>query len=219
LMAWPEARTDVTTLEGADAFGRGWDAQLLASAAVSYADAFQGQAAVVSWGGVAAGLAYSTRNVFPHRKTRALVELNAGAAVGLLTAGNGPRFRTLGVLELRAPVTSLALYGAALGLGSRYPLVAMGDGFAVGVFGGRAYFALDDTGVRFYGWDVEVLDYVLGTSGQVTAAARTGFLDNELRLRLGMRSRDPRIALDSWSGGGFVVSAELNSGFFSSVFR
>jgi hypothetical protein len=142
-----------------------------------------------------------------------------GAAVGTLAAGGGPRFRTLAIAELRAPATSLLLYLSAMATRSRYPLALTGDGVNFGVLGGRGYFAVDSDGLRFYGWDAEFLDVVLGDSGQVTAAARTGFLDNELRMRIGVRSRDPSVHLPSMFGGAWVTSIEVNSGFFSSLFK
>ncbi|HYP89493.1 MAG TPA: hypothetical protein VEQ59_15100 [Polyangiaceae bacterium] len=219
LMAWPDAQTDVTTLEGADAFGRGLDHQVVASIGASYTGWLKDSATLTTWGGLGTGLAFSATNVFPYRKTRALLEANVGVAVGTLVAGTGPRFRTLGVAEIRAPVTTLLCYGGAILLGSRYPVALVGDRTTFGLLGGRLYLELDGAGARVEGWDVEFLEFVLGDSGQVTAAARSGFLDREVRFRLGVRSADPSVRLGDRSRDLWVISSEFNSGFFTSLFK
>lgn len=219
LMAWPEAQADVTTLQGADAFARGMNLQVLTGLALSLSDPWRDSRSLSSWGGVGAGLAFNAEGVFPYRKTRALVELNAGVSVGYLVAGQGPTFRTLGVTELRVPLTTGFCYLAGWLFRTRAPLSLVGDRFAIGLFGARAYWALDAEGTRINGWDAEVINIVLGSGGQATAAAQSGLLDNELRFRVGVRANDTAQALPDFLGDVFTFSTELNSGYFTSVLR
>jgi shikimate 5-dehydrogenase len=60
---------------------------------------------------------------------------------------------------------------------------------------------------------------VLGSGGQATAAAQSGLLDNELRFRVGVRANDTAQKLPDFLGDVFTFSSELNSGYFTSVFR
>ncbi len=219
LMAWPEAQADVTTLQGADAFARGMNLQVLTGLGLSLSDPWKDARSLTTWGGVGAGLAFNAEGVFPYRKTRALVELNAGVTVGYLVAGPGQTFRTLGVTELRVPLTTGFLYLAGWLFKTRAPLSLVGDRFSVGLFGARAYWALDGEGTRLNGWDAEVVNVVLGNGGQATAAAQSGLLDNELRFRVGVRVSSADQRLHRFLGDVFTFSTEVNSGYFTSVLK
>lgn len=214
LVAWPEAVADVTTLAGADQFGHGLNGQLLAGLGGSFSAPVTDNAAFTAWGGVGLGLAYTAQGIFPHRRARALAELNAGVAEGLMLAGQGPRFRSLAIAELRLPVTTGILYAAGAYGNTRKSLMAVGQTLSFGILGGRGYFAIDGNKPLFTGWDLEILSLLLGGSGEVTLAARSGLLDPELRMRAGWRAKDAAEPLHELFDGFFVVTMEANGGYF-----
>jgi hypothetical protein len=215
LAAWPAARTDVTTLAGAAAFHRGLQLQLVTGAAMSSSKPFQRDATAALWGGVAGGVGFATSGIFPTRLNRTLFEANAGFAQGVLAAGAGERFRTIGVVEVRVPASTLLLFGMALMLKQRWPLDLVGDRFSWGLLGARAYWLLHSPRPHFVGWDAEVANLYLGTPG-ARHAVRSGITASELRLRLGVRSPDYEMLRPVYDGA-FFLAVELNSGFYTTV--
>lgn len=214
LAAWPGPQADPTTLHGTDSFGRGIKAQIVASLAATYGRPFTNRGSVAGWAGAGVGITYSAQGVFPKRHTRAVAELNAGIAEGVTLAGPADRFRSVAVLELRAPVTTLMLYGIAALFHSGRPLDILGEDVTVGFLGARAYFSLNPGQAVFTGWDVEVINVLLDRSELPHEASKNGILDTEGRLRVGFRSDDSRDSLRFPFGGGFMAALEINSGLF-----
>ena len=129
--------------------------------------------------------------------------------------GAGERFRTIGVVEVRVPASTLLLFGMALMLKERWPLDLVGDRFSWGLLGARAYWLLHSPRPHFVGWDAEVANLYLGTPG-ARHAVRSGITASELRLRLGMRSPDYEMLRPVYDGA-FFLAVELNSGFYTTV--
>ena len=107
LVAWPEAQADVATLAGSDQFGRGWDAQVVTNAAFASSQPLYDEGTSRLWTGLSGGIAYNAQGVFPHRRTRALVELNA-AHEELRELARGLHPQLLTVRGLAAAVRALA---------------------------------------------------------------------------------------------------------------
>lgn len=214
LTAWPDAQADATTLEGTDSFGRGIKLQVLASLAATYEAPFQNDSSLVAWAGIGGGVSYTAQGVFPRRHTRAIFELNAGVAQGVTVAGEADRFRSLGVLEVRAPVTTLLLYGIASTFRSAVPLRILGRDFTFGLLGGRAYWLFAGDRPRLNGWDLEIFNFLLSPSESPRPEASADLLESEGRVRIGWRSDNGGLALSSIFGGSFVVALEINSGLF-----
>jgi hypothetical protein len=216
LVAWPAARTDVTTLDGGDIFHRGFQLQVAVGAALASSRPLQSGATAAAWFGLGAGVGYTTQGIFPARVNRTLAELNAGFAEGIFVAGSKERFRSIGVLEARAPVTSLLLYGTAFIFSTRWPLALLGEQVSWGLLGARTYFALAKPNPVLVGWDAEVANVYLGTPGSRDAAA-SGITSSELRLRLGVRSLD-FARVHAMFDGAFFVAAEFTSGYYTTLF-
>ncbi|HLK41582.1 MAG TPA: hypothetical protein VKU41_32765, partial [Polyangiaceae bacterium] len=219
LTDWPDSQADATTLQGSDSFGRGLKVQILASLAATYAGPFEDTSAVSAWGGAGVGVTYSAQGIFPARHTRALVEANVGVAEGVMLAGQGQQFRSVGVAEVRTPVGTLLLFGLASAFRSGSPLDLLGtnvfgNSLTLGVMGARLYWALQDTGATLTGWDAEVLNFLLSPNEPARAAVGADILQGEGRVRIGWRSDDPRRPLRSMFGGSFVLAFEVNSGLF-----
>lgn len=216
LMAWPAAQTDVTTLAGGDIFHRGWQAQIAVNAAFGWAKPFTPDGATSVWVGGGGGVGYTANGIFPTRVNRTLGEANVGVAQGYYLAGSDTPFRTLGVLELRTPASALILYGMAALSRSRMPLELLGDKTSVGLFGARAYAALNTTGLVFTGWDAEVVNVYLGTPGSGDASL-SGITSSELRVRIGCRDASFERLQGMFSGVVFVA-AEISSGYYTTLF-
>jgi hypothetical protein len=201
---------------GGDVFHRGWQLQVAVGAGLSSSRPLQTDATVGSWVGIGGGIGYTAQGVFPARLNRTLGEANAGVAQGVVLAGSPQRYRTLGVGELRAPVTSLLVYGTALALRSRLPLELLGERLSWGLLGARVYWLIQNPRPQLVGWDAEVANLYLGTPGAATAAA-SGITSSELRLRLGVRSLDFS-RLESMFDGAFFVALEVASGYYTTIF-
>jgi hypothetical protein len=214
LAAWPGPQADPTTLEGTDSFGRGFKAQIVASLATSYARPFTDSGSLAVWAGAGAGITYTAQGVFPKRHTRALAELNGGFAEGVTLAGPADRYRSIAIVELRAPLTTLMIYGVSALFHSGRPLDLVGENVTFGFLGARAYFSLNPDQAVFTGWDVEVMNVLLDRNELPHQASKNGILDTEGRLRLGVRSDDPHDSLSFPFGGGFMAAFEVNSGLF-----
>jgi hypothetical protein len=216
LAAWPAAQADATTLQGQDAFANGWAVQAGASAAVSDTKLLSDSASVSGWAGATVGLTYLAQGILPYVRTRGLFELNAGFAQGVRLAGPTDAFRSLGVLEMRVPLTSLLAAGAGALWHSARPMTwFMGGDVSGGLLGARAYTLLAPNRMLFYGWDAEVLNVLLSPSAVAQPARRSGVLEAEGRLRLGVRSSDPSRPLRTMFGGSFVLMFEVSVGLFS----
>lgn len=213
LVAWPAAQSDVTTLAGADIFHRGWQAQIAVNAAFSYANPAHANAATSVWAGVGGGIGFAAQGVFPTRVNRTLVEANVGVAQGYYLAGSDVPFRSLGVIEVRAPVTSFAVYGAAWLFHSRRPLELLGEKMSWGLLGARIYATLGAPRPLLTGWDAEIANLYLGTPGS-TNFSLSGITASELRIRLGWRSLDFD-RMHSMFDGVVFIAAELSSGFYT----
>lgn len=216
LVAWPAGQTDVTTLAGGDIFHRGWQLQIAVNAALGWAKPFRPSAATSVWVGGGGGVGYTVNGIFPTRVNRTLGEGNIGVAQGYYLAGSTEPFRTLGVVELRSPVTAIVLYGAAALLRSRLPLELLGDKTSVGLFGARAYWAIEPQRLLLTGWDAEVINVYLGTPGS-SDASLSGITSSELRVRVGCR--DPNFdRMHDMFEGVFFIAAELSSGYYTTLF-
>jgi hypothetical protein len=211
LAAWPDAQADIVTLAGSDVLHRGFQAQIVASAAGSMYDPANGSRSLALWNGLGAGLAFAAQGLFPHRGSRSFFELNAGFAQGILQGNNQPHFPSLLVAELRIPVTTLALYGIGALWHSRTPLNLLGAEMSTGLMGARAYWSTADR-PQLVGWDAEVLNWSLGAAN-AEGAASAGLLDMELRVRLGVRTEDLS-RLRSFFGGAPFFAFELTSGYY-----
>jgi hypothetical protein len=213
LAGWPEAQADVASLEGTDSFGRGLQFQLLASAMMSDANPFRDRGLLGVSGGIGAGIAFMTRGVFADRGARSLFEINAGLGQGIALVNGTHQFPAMVVVEARAPLTTLLLYGAGKLWKSRVPLSILGEGFSAGFFGLRAYWSTNSGSPLINAWDVEVVNMLLKRS-PVTSTGALGFLDTEGRLRVGARSPQLNTAMSGLFRGELLISFEVNGGYF-----
>jgi hypothetical protein len=214
LAVWPVSQADVATLAGSDVFHRGLQLQIVASALTGFSDAASQERSIGFWGGLGAGMAFAARGIFPHRGSRTFIEGNIGFAQGYLLGTDESQLPSLLAVEVRVPVTTLALYGLGALWRSRWPLTFLGSEWSAGLMGMRAYWSTADH-PQLVGWDAEVVNVFLGDS-ESRSPTDAGVLDAELRLRLGTRTADLN-RLDFPFGGSFFVAVEVSSGYYQTI--
>lgn len=213
LVAWPAPQTEVTALQGADAFGRGWAFQVLAlgNATGRPNEDVQGYPSL----GVSFGVAYRWDALLPHRNNRALAELNVGVSQAVMLPQR--QFLTFGTVELRAPVITALILAQSYMTKSSGMLDAISQRWGFGLFGVRGYLLMHDDTVSPAGWDAEIAYLVTARPDYSRGAARQGVSDAELRLRLGMfdfslLTKPGEVAAGSRSYG-FAMGLEFAGGY------
>src|SRR6185295_17972543 len=98
------------------------------------------------------------------------------------------------------------------------PTTCVGTDTSFGIFDGRLYYSLGARHLELSGWDVELIDIMFGKQNIPRAAARSGIIDPEGRIRVGVRSSNPGERLHEMFKGQLTITFEANSGVFAPLF-
>jgi hypothetical protein len=174
---WPTPMGDITVIEGKDAFGHGFAAQLVFGAGpIAQTSEHIGWAAA-AWLGT--GFSYRINNLFPARENRALAELSV-ALQPTFSMNERSRFLMMGFFEGRFALVPwfLTWFGTS-------------SSVEVGPLGYRLYFQWPNQipggeGQFLAGHDIEVLNIDLDGSSAARNREAGHLLDLEFRGRLGL---------------------------------
>jgi hypothetical protein len=178
LAAWPVPMGDVLTLEGKDAFRRGFAVQMVFGAGSTLG--LQSKVPLSFEAFFGTGLSYRATNLFPERENRELIELNVAFRPTVLVHSD-TRLLVDGFLEARIPIIPLLLAG----------IWGATTATEYGPLGYRLYFVwfnqLPGGGGAFpIGHDLEVANFVLGSGTEARNKPAGHILDKEIRLRIGI---------------------------------
>lgn len=213
LVDWPTSTASLESLEGLDGIGGGISYQFTGRGGLGCFGAIPCQSLVSATATGTVGLGLSIKGILPKRRQYSLIEANAGAffspRLGIVKSG---RIESGVVVEVRMPITTLLLMGAAYIWRSKTPMTLVDYGCRFGVFGSRMFFYTSDERLQTRGWDLEVLDIRLNSADERIFASRANATDTELRFHLGFESLGDR--LKKPFDGVFTIKAEVVGGYY-----